>query len=311
MTDGKDVLLSTLWKNGTAALAAAGIAEARQDAWLLLEFVTGTGRAAYFAHPEYRADQEQEASYRRLIAQRAEHVPLQHLTHQAFFMGHEFYVDRHVLVPRQDTETLAEEALKCLALLRKEEGTLRHPRILDMCTGSGCILISLLLEEPSAAGTGADLSGEALAVARRNLERHGLEGRARLVQSDLFSSEYFCKKDGNIPPVYDMLISNPPYIPTGVIDTLAPEVRLHDPRMALDGKEDGLYFYRQITARASDFLRPGGWLLYEIGYDQGKTVPAFLEEAGFADVRVIRDLGGLDRVVAGRRKYVSVDDKQE
>ena len=291
--------LVQLLKEGTELLKESGIEEAGLDAWLLLEYETGKNRAYFYAHQEEEADEEVICRYEQQIAQRAAHIPLQHLTHQAFFMGYEFFVDEHVLVPRQDTETLVEEALK---LLKEKE----NPSILDMCTGSGCILISLLLEKPGSTGTGADLSPEALEVAKRNAETLQAADRAAFVHSNLFSADYFQKKDGKEGQKYDMLISNPPYIPSGEIDGLMEEVRLHDPRMALDGKEDGLYFYREITKNAGEYLVPGGWLLYEIGHSQGKAVKGIMEAAGYQEVKILQDLAGLDRVAAGQRPLHTV-----
>ena len=287
--------LTGLLKKGQNILAQAGIQEAGLDAWLLLEYTTGKSRAYYFAHGEECVTAESAKRYLELIGRRAEHIPLQHLTHQAFFMGYEFYVNEDVLVPRQDTETLMEAALELL------KGN-KAPRILDMCTGSGCIITSLMLEVPEASGTGVDLSEKALEVAIRNARELGTADRTKFVKSDLFSAEYFSKKD-NAEKVtgYDMLISNPPYIPSGEIEGLMEEVRLHDPRMALDGMEDGLYFYREITRQAMDHIRPGGWLLYEIGCEQGKDVKELLEKEGFIKTEIRQDLCGLDRVVLGQR----------
>ena len=287
--------LTGLLKKGQNILAKAGIGEAGLDAWLLLEYTTGKSRAYYFAHGEENVSEETADQYLKLIGRRAEHIPLQHLTHQAFFMGYEFYVNEDVLVPRQDTETLMEAALELL------KGN-KAPRILDMCTGSGCIITSLMLEVPEASGTGVDLSEKALEVAIRNARELGTADRTKFVKSDLFSAEYFSKKD-NAEKVtgYDMLISNPPYIPSGEIEGLMEEVRLHDPRMALDGMEDGLYFYREITRQAMDHIRPGGWLLYEIGCEQGKDVKELLEKEGFIKTEIRQDLCGLDRVVLGQR----------
>lgn len=180
--------LDALLKEGTKVLNNADIQEAGLDAWLLLEYATGKNRAYFFAHRDEEAGEKEAEEYRRLISRRAEHIPLQHLTHQGFFMGYEFYVNEHVLVPRQDTETLAEEAL-----LRLKDRV--KPRILDMCTGSGCILISLLLEKEGSTGVGADLSPEALQVAKRNAEALGVKERAEFVESDLFSNEYFHKNE--------------------------------------------------------------------------------------------------------------------
>ena len=287
--------LNGLLKNGQKILEQSGIREAGLDAWLLLEYITGKSRAYYFAHGDEGVTEETACRYQELIRKRAEHIPLQHLTHQAFFMGYEFYVNEDVLVPRQDTETLMEAVLELL------KGN-KAPRILDMCTGSGCIITSLMLEVPEASGTGVDLSEKALEVAIRNARELGTADRTKFVKSDLFSAEYFSKKD-NAEKVtgYDMLISNPPYIPSGEIEGLMEEVRLHDPRMALDGMEDGLYFYREITRQAMDHIRPGGWLLYEIGCEQGKDVKELLEKEGFIKTEIRQDLCGLDRVVLGQR----------
>ena len=283
-----------LLTQGTQLLMNAGIEEARLDAWLLLEYTADISRAWYYAHPESEVNEEIVSEYLSLCQKRAEHIPLQHLTHQACFMGYDFYVDERVLVPRQDTEVLAEEALHQLR-------NMRTPRILDMCTGSGCLLLSLLMELPDATGTGVDISAAALAVAERNRKNLELEKRAVLVQSDTFSGDYFQKNSGNISLEYDMLISNPPYIPTEEIGKLMEEVRFHDPVLALDGREDGLYFYRRITEQAGKYLKPGGWLMYEIGCEQGADVSAIMQGEGFAEVAVKKDLAGLDRVVIGKK----------
>ena len=284
-----------LLTQGTQLLMNAGIEEARLDAWLLLEYTADISRAWYYAHPESEVNEEIVSEYLSLCQKRAEHIPLQHLTHQACFMGYDFYVDERVLVPRQDTEVLAEEALHQLR-------NMRNPRILDMCTGSGCLLLSLLMELPDATGTGVDISAAALAVAERNRKNLELEKRAVLVQSDTFSGDYFQKNSGNTSLEYDMLISNPPYIPTADIQQLMDEVRFHDPVLALDGREDGLYFYRRITEQAGSYLKPGGWLMYEIGCEQGADVSAIMRQNGFVDVAVKKDLAGLDRVVIGKKQ---------
>lgn len=286
--------LQILLEEGKEFLEKAGIEEAGLDAWLLLEYTTGRSRAYYFAHREEAVKKEVAETYRKLVRERALHIPLQHLTHQAFFMGYEFYVNEHVLIPRQDTETLVEAALN---VLKNRE----HPKILDMCTGSGCILLSLLMEKKDGTGAGADLSEEALKVAKRNARSLGVEDRTVFLKSNLFSNEYFSKKDGKSSGEYDILISNPPYIRTADIEDLMEEVKFHDPRMALDGFEDGLYFYREITARAGEFLKSGGWLMYEIGFDQGKVVQELLHKAGFINTGIVQDLCGLDRVVLGQK----------
>ena len=282
-----------LWE-GTEILETAEIGEARLDAWLLLEYITGKNRAYYYAHMDQEAEEDQEKTYLTLCRKRAEHIPLQHLTGTACFMGYDFYVDERVLVPRQDTEILVEEALN---LLKKTE----KPRILDMCTGSGCILLSILKEIPDAEGVGSDLSEAALQVAEKNVRKLGLDHRAVLVHSDLFSGEYFSETSGKTQRDYDMLVSNPPYIPTGEIETLMDEVRTHDPYMALDGKEDGLYFYRILAQQSGRYLKEGGFIYFEIGCDQAEAVGKLLTAAGFGEIETIKDEPGLDRVVRARR----------
>lgn len=281
-------------EDGIQLLETAAIEEARLDAWLLLEYTADISRAWYYAHPKTEAGEETALKYLELCKQRAEHIPLQHLTHQACFMGYDFYVDERVLVPRQDTEVLAEEALDRL----KE---ITNPKILDMCTGSGCLLLSILMERPDAFGTGVDISEDALKVAGQNRKNLNLEERAVLVQSDTFSGDYFQKNSGNTSLEYDMLISNPPYIRTEDIEGLMEEVRFHDPVLALDGKENGLYFYEKITEQAGTYLKPGGWLMYEIGCDQGMDVSEIMKKNGFEQIEIKKDLAGLDRVVTGRK----------
>ena len=284
-----------LLKEGTQILINGGIEEARLDAWLLLEYTAGITRAWYYAHDAQKPEQEIADRYRELCTRRAKRIPLQHLTGKAYFMGYEFDVDERVLIPRQDTEILAEEALRLLT-------DKRSPEILDMCTGSGCLLLSILMEKEDAHGTGVDISEGALAVAEKNRKNLHLEERALLVKSDTFSGEYFQKNSSEHPMEYDMLISNPPYIPTADIQQLMDEVRLHDPVLALDGKEDGLYFYRRITEEALRYLKPGGWLLYEIGCDQGEAVSRIMRTNDFSNIAVKKDLAGLDRVVLGQKK---------
>ena len=279
---------------GEKVLNMADVADAKIDAWLLLEMVCKIDRSFYYLHMEDEVAEEQLSEYEIALRKRAEHVPLQYIVGEAEFMGLKFKVNSNVLIPRQDTETLVEEALKHL-------GNVEKPEILDMCTGSGCILLSLLLERQDARGAGVDVSPEALEVAKENASLLKVENRADFLESDLFSAPYFCEKGGKEGGKYDILISNPPYIATEEIETLMEEVRLHDPRKALDGMEDGLYFYRKITKEAGKYLKPGGWLLYEIGCTQGEAVSEMLRNAGFEKVQVVKDLPGLDRVVMGQK----------
>lgn len=268
------------FETGKGALAAAGIEEAELDARLLLEEICGTDRNTLLVHGDRNVTEEELAQYKEMLEKRSVHIPLQQIIGRQSFMGLDFYVDENVLIPRQDTELLVEEALKEL-----HDGM----RILDMCTGSGCILLSLLKYSNDCEGIGADISEEALKVAERNRVQLGLENAA-FIRSDLFEA---------VEGKFDLLVSNPPYICSDVIDTLMPEVREHEPRQALDGSADGLHFYRRILADCRAYLKPGGMLLFEIGYDQGEAVKRLMEENGFLEVEVKKDYGGLDRVVLG------------
>ena len=280
--------LQMIYREGKEQLEAAGVPDADRDAWYLLEFVTGISKARYYGNPDAGIDEREALKYRDVIRQRAERIPLQHITGEQEFMGFSFQVDEHVLIPRQDTETLVEEALGVLKPKMK---------ILDLCTGSGCILLSLLKlgEKQGIAGlkgTGADISREALKVAEENGRRLEIpEDRVAWVRGDLFE-----KLEGP----FDLLVSNPPYIPSGELFGLQEEVRLHDPALALDGHEDGLYFYRRIAAEAGKYLRDGAYLMLEIGWDQGEAVSTLLEVVGYREVEVKKDLSGNDRVVRGR-----------
>ncbi len=275
-----------VYREGEAKLIQAGIDEAALDARLLLEYVCGTDRNTLLAHGDREVTEKEYGCYCDLIVKRAGHIPLQHLTGEQEFMGLTFTVNNKVLVPRQDTEVLVEEALRHL-----HDGI----RILDMCTGSGCILLSLLQYSNDCTGTGVDLSPEALKTAEANYRRlreQRPEMEACFIESDLFAGLHNGEQ-------YEMIVSNPPYIRTDVIDTLMPEVREHEPWMALDGREDGLYFYREITRRAGEYLTRGGMLFYEIGYDQAKDVCKIMENEGFREIEVVKDFAGLDRVVYG------------
>lgn len=283
----KTLTLKQLYKVGTVKLAEEGIEEFSLDAWYLLEYVTGVSKAMYFAEPERAVSEENADRYIDCIRQRAAHIPLQHITGEQEFMGYPFYVNEHVLIPRQDTETLVEEAIRVMRPKMK---------ILDMCTGSGCVVLSILkmcrekYYMTELQGIGADVSEEALKVARENGRR--LEVPVTWIQSDLFAKIPEEEK-------YDVIVSNPPYIETAVIDTLQEEVRLHDPYIALDGKEDGLYFYRRIISEAGKYLKPQGKLMFEIGCDQAEAVEELMKNAGYEQITVKKDLAGLDRVVYG------------
>ncbi|GAA6375103.1 peptide chain release factor N(5)-glutamine methyltransferase [Firmicutes bacterium i23-0019-B6] len=277
--------LKELYNTGTDILKNASIQESSLDAWYLLEYVTGITRARYFVDSQQTVPKNHQKQYLQLIQKRAEHIPLQHLTGVQEFMGLEFHVNEHVLIPRQDTEILVETALEKL----KE---ISNPvNLLDMCTGSGCILLSILYymkNKKQITGTGVDISDKALEVARKNAKSLGLS--VDFLQSDLFDK---------ITDKYSMIVSNPPYIRSDVIKTLQEEVREHDPMLALDGMEDGLYFYRKIISESEKYLQADGYLIFEIGHDQGLDVSNMMKDAGFRDVLIKKDLAGLDRVVLG------------
>ena len=269
---------------GKEKLQHAGIPEYDLDAWLLLEHVSGLSRAMYFVRDREEMEESCREQYEEAIRKRESRVPLQHITGVQEFMGYEFHVNEHVLIPRQDTEILVEEADRAA----DDTGA---KRILDVCTGSGCILLSLLKMNENRTGTGSDLSEPALKMAEENRRLLEIpEERAAFVQSDLFES---------IEGTFDMFVSNPPYIRTEEIRKLQEEVRLHDPYGALDGKEDGLYFYRRIISEAGGYFDHQGTLLFEIGYDQAEDVKRLMEEAGYSQIYVKKDLAGLDRVVGG------------
>ena len=280
-----------LYEFGKIKLAEAGIAEAALDARLLLEYICHTDRNELIVHAERERSDMEEQFYRVLIEKRASRIPLQHITGEQEFMGLCFKVNQHTLIPRQDTEILVEEALHRLG-----DGM----RILDMCTGSGCILLSLLKDSNECEGIGIDISEKALAVARENAERLQLD--AVFLEGDLFSPLEGFVSERTTDRLFDMIVSNPPYIETAVIETLMPEVRDHEPAAALDGREDGLYFYRRIIAQAPLHMRKGAHLLFEIGCGQGDMVMSLMREAGFEQVGLFQDYAGLNRVVCGTKR---------
>lgn len=264
---------------GIRILELAGIEEAENDAWLLLSKECKMNRTAYYMHMKDEILPEQLNEYKGLIKKRAERVPLQYITGEQEFMGLTFHVNSNVLIPRQDTETLVEEAIKLV-----EPGM----SILDMCTGSGCIIISILKKCSGIQGTGSDISKQALNVAKENAKLNNVA--VDFERSDMFE---------NLSDKYDMIVSNPPYIRSDVVPTLMPEVCEFEPLDALDGHEDGLYFYRKIIKECKSFLKEDGKILFEIGNDQGQAVSDMLTYAGFRNVRVIKDLAHNDRVVVG------------
>ena len=275
-----------LWKWGEKRLADSGIREADLDAkYLLLEaFEMDLAHFLLREQEQVPSTDGRTREYSDAVVARASRVPLQYLTGKQDFMGLTFHVDERVLIPRQDTETLAELVLR--------ENPEKNIRLLDLCTGSGGLAVSLAVLGGYEEVDAGDISPDALEVAEENGRRLG--GNVHFVESDLFSA---------LDPgkAYDVIVSNPPYIPTEVIEGLEPEVRDYEPRMALDGSGDGLAFYRRLAAESPSHLKPGGRLYLEIGWDQGESVEALLRENGFEDIEVVRDDAGNCRVVRGKR----------
>ena len=265
---------------GTKCLTDAGVPDAALDAWYLLQMVCKIERSYYYVHGEEDITQDAQKEYEIAVQKRAEHIPLQYIIGEQEFMGLRFKVNSNVLIPRQDTETLVEQVLKIVKPGMK---------VLDLCTGSGCVLISVLKNAPELTGMGSDISKTALLVAKENAKLHEVD--AEWVRSDLFD---------NITETFDVIMANPPYIPTGEILSLMPEVRDFEPENAFDGGADGLDFYRKIAGQVKDYLNPGGYVYMEIGYDQGEAVSELMRNAGFTEVEVIKDLARNDRVVKGK-----------
>ena len=278
-----EVLVRDIIKKAQNTLEAAGIADSQVDSWLLAEFVFGITRVKYYANMQMTVDGRSAEKYNELVNQRAGHIPLQHIIGNQEFMGLTFKVNENVLIPRQDTELLVENVVDCLG---NDERT-----VLDMCTGSGCIAVSIDRLSKDSKVTAVDISEKALEVAQENNRLNN--ANVTFIQSDLFT---------NVTGKYDIIVSNPPYIRTDEIPKLMEEVKSHEPVMALDGMEDGLYFYKKICGEASDYLNDNGKIFFEIGYDQGDDVSEILRQNRFCNIEVLKDLSGNDRVVIARKE---------
>lgn len=272
--------LSELNENIIAILNEAEIKEAELEAFYIIEAVMKLSRPMFFLKKGEKVLQQDVDNCLAIAEKRKQHMPLQYILGSQEFMGLNFKVTPDVLIPRQDTEGLVEEVIKMLKPKMK---------VLDMCTGSGCIAVSLAKLGKNVQVTAVDVSAKALEIAKENAVAN--EVTVNFIESDMFQ---------RITQKYDIIVSNPPYIRSQEVTTLMPEVRDYEPHLALDGKEDGLYFYRKLAKEAGDFLTPGGMLCLEIGYDQGKEVAQLLREQGFVQVRVEKDLCGLDRNVYGK-----------
>ncbi|RKM62243.1 peptide chain release factor N(5)-glutamine methyltransferase [Butyrivibrio sp. CB08] len=268
------------YENAILELEKAGIAEAKLDARLLLERVCNTDHSALIAHPDRELTEKELSTYQEFIDRRSKREPVAYILGEWEFMGLSFNVSGDVLIPEQDSEFLVEEALRHF-----EDGM----KVMDLCTGSGCIGLSILNFTNNTTAVCTDISSEALVVARSNAEKLGLSDRVQFVETDIFPEAW---------EKVDLIVSNPPYIASSVIETLAPEVKDYEPRLALDGDEDGLTFYRRIIDKAPEYLFSSGYLIMEIGYDQADAVTALLEDSGrYHEIEVVRDFSGNDRVI--------------
>lgn len=298
-----------LFEEGKQELEAVLPWDAALDARLLLEEVCGTNLQTLLVYPEYAVEDEKASQYRQWIKRRKNREPLAMILGKWDFMGLTFMVTKDTLIPEQDTEVLVETALA----LRKDEDSVvankKIPgkylgksedettfRILDLGTGTGCILLSLVHEWNDAKGIGTDISEEALSCARENAQNLNLSLRTQFLQGDLWDALNGEEK------TFHLIVSNPPYIPTSMIPSLEPEVKYGEPRIALDGGEDGLVFYSRILKRALVRLKKYGVILLEAGLDEAKQIQIMMEEAGFKHVFVVPDYEGRDRVVVGRKE---------
>ena len=278
--DKVEYSLKGLLADGAKMLTQAGIDEAELDAGYILEYITGLNSAQYFIHSEDIIEKDKAEEFFRLIERRSKRIPLSYVIGTRDFFGLTFKVDENVLIPEQETELLVEEVIK------HSEGK----SVLDMCTGSGCIAISIALFGKPSKVAASDISEKALEVARENAKSLKA-GEISFIQGDMFE---------NVTDKFDIIVSNPPYIETKVIDELMPEVRDYIPRLALDGDEDGLKFYRIISKEAVKKLNKNGRIFYEIGYNQSRAVASILLENGFTNITVIKDYSGLDRIVMAK-----------
>ncbi len=278
------ITISQAIRDAAIRMKESGVDNAEYDSFAMLSDITGISRTDYLVRGDCILETKDFLQFTEYVDRRCKREPLQHILGKAYFYGRCFDVNSNVLVPRPDTEILVEQALKYL-----KDGD----SVLDMCTGSGCIIATLSLERQLLRAVGVDLSKEALVVARANVSK--LRADVTFVHSDLFNelSDIYGR-------TFDMIVSNPPYIETRVINTLADEVKLFDPYIALDGYEDGLHFYSEISKDAKHYLKCDGWLIYEIGHNQADKVSDIMAVQGYKNIQVIKDYAGFDRVVMGQ-----------
>ncbi|MBE7636572.1 peptide chain release factor N(5)-glutamine methyltransferase [Sneathiella sp. P13V-1] len=269
----------------TIRLKGAGVEFARQDANLLMMDCLKADRDLLFREPERLLTDQEQSVFEELVERREKREPISHILGKREFWSREFIVNSHVLDPRPDTETLIELALTEMPDMEKPY------RVLDLGTGSGCILLTLLAERPKATGVGVDISLDAMKVASANAENLNLENRTSFIEGPWFA---------NVDGKFDLIVSNPPYIPDAVKGELQPEVREFEPHLALFGGEDGLDCYRHIISNAQSYLCGGGWLGFEVGIHQAQDVQKLMQIEGFRDISCANDLAGIARCVFGR-----------
>jgi release factor glutamine methyltransferase len=277
---------------GASRLGRAGVDEARRTAGVLLAHLLTVDRTRLFTHPEQVISDEDGESFLRMIERRAAGEPLQYVTGHQEFYKHDFLVTPAVLIPRPETEFLVE---RVLALVR--DARLAAPLIVDAGTGSGCIAVTIAFELPAACVMATDISGAALAVARQNAERHGVSARVTFYEGDLLAPLAALGVENRV----DVLASNPPYVAAGQPGLVQREVRDYEPHAALFGGDDGLVFYRRLLAEGFDVVRPGGYLVCEIGYSQLDAITEMVAASRWQLIDVTHDLQGIPRTLAMRR----------
>lgn len=274
-------------KFGSENLANAGLAEPQREANSLLQFAIARDRAFVVAHPEYELTDSEEKLFQTSIVRRAAREPFQHIVGKQEFYGLDFLVTPDVLIPRHETELIVERAIEILAELKTS-------RFLEIGVGSGCISVAILKHSPRATAVAVDISEPAINMARRNAEMHSVSGRLAMIASDVFE---------NVPEeLFDVIVSNPPYVPITDYACLQPEVRDHDPRIAVTDGSTGLTIIERIATGSPTFLKPGGHLLMEIGFSQADNVRAMFDTAAWTSVDILADLQGIPRTVVAQRE---------
>lgn len=269
---------------------------------MLMAHVVGCDRLKLYMEQDRPASPLERESLRELVARALKHEPVQYLVGEAWFFGLPFHVDPRVLIPRPGTETMVEEVLQHLRARHGASATKgENVMIADVCTGSGCIAVALLKNLPAARAVATDISQDALEIARKNAARHGVSDRLDLLEGDLLQPllDYPASRGA---ATFDYLLSNPPYIPDHEWGAVAPNVKAHEPHLALRGGVDGLDYVRRVIAEGPRFVKDGGLVLVEVADSHAAMAPTLMTDAGLVDVRILKDFEGLPRVVAGRRQ---------